>query len=62
MEISGDKIIFEGTPIATIDGGWPTLVERFSEALINGAESFRDEIESLKQQIENLEKELEEKE
>ena len=64
MHIEGDKIIFQGVPVAEIVKAWPTITEKFvrlielaekAESILRDAEYKEEEIELLTAEIERLE-------
>lgn len=58
MHIEGDKIIFQGVPVAEIIKAWPTITDKFVR-LIELAEQSSDEIKILQDKNEDLEAENE---
>lgn len=64
MHIEGDKIIFQGVPVAEIIKAWPTITDKFvrlielaekAESILRDAEYKEVEIELLTAEIERLE-------
>ena len=64
MHIEGDKIIFQGVPVAEIVKAWPTITDKFvrlielaekAESILRDAEHKEVEIELLTAEIERLE-------
>lgn len=67
MNIEGDMIVFEGVPMAKIVGGWPTISERFMQAIeqledideLNKLnDELNDELTELRIRVKELEEEL----
>lgn len=64
MHIEGDKIIFQGVPVAEIVKAWPTITEKFvrlielaedAENALHSTECMEAEIKELNAEIERLE-------
>lgn len=64
MHIEGDKIIFQGVPVAQIVKAWPTITDKFvrlielaekAESILRDAEYMETEIKDLNAEIERLE-------